>query len=179
MAPSAHSEDTALKPEPNLEQVCVVDDEFDLTGLEAMAARLEQRADTCDVFALWGDLGSGKTTLARAFIRARARRLDCPVPEVPSPTFTLVQIYESPECPVWHMDLYRLCNEEEVWELGVEDAFGTAISVIEWPDRAITLLPNQRIDIALEQGSEINKRKIRITVPPSLNTRFKDLVSHG
>src|SRR5436190_21730406 len=84
-----------------------------------LAARVAARAEPGDVIALRGDLGSGKTSFARAFIRARGDRDT----EVPSPTFTLAQVYALEPAAIWHFDLYRLASPEEAWELGIEDAF--------------------------------------------------------
>ena len=64
---------------------------------------------------------------------------------MPSPTFTLVQIYQTSGAAIWHFDLYRLGAAEEAWELGIEDAFGSGISLIEWPERLGTLLPQRRL----------------------------------
>jgi tRNA threonylcarbamoyladenosine biosynthesis protein TsaE len=108
----------------------------------ALAARISRLAQLGDIIALRGDLGTGKTSFARAFIRARGD----PAEEIPSPTFTLVQIYEL-HPPIWHFDLYRLRHPEEAWELGVEDAFSDGISLIEWPERLSTLLPERRLEI--------------------------------
>ena len=64
---------------------------------------------------------------------------------MPSPTFTLVQVYEIGEVPIWHFDAYRLRDPDEAWELGIEDAFRDGISLIEWPERLGTLLPARRL----------------------------------
>jgi len=106
------------------------------------AARIAALARPGDVIALWGDLGAGKTTFARGFLRALGH-----AGEVPSPTFTLVQSYPLARATVCHIDLYRLGAPEEAWELGLEDAFAEAISLIEWPDRLGALLPEDRLDI--------------------------------
>src|SRR4029077_12606492 len=108
----------------------------------AFAARISALAEIGDVIALSGDLGSGKTTFARAFIRARGG-----TEEVPSPTFTLVQIYELGPTVIWHFALYRLKSSDEAWELGIEDAFTEGISLIEWPERLGPLLPGYRLEI--------------------------------
>jgi tRNA threonylcarbamoyladenosine biosynthesis protein TsaE len=114
-----------------------------------LAARLSQQARRRDVIALRGGLGTGKTSFARAFIRARGRGDE----EVPSPTFTLVEIYDNPPHPaIWHFDLYRLVAPAEVYELGIEEAWGEGISLIEWPERIEALLPRDRLDLALVPG---------------------------
>jgi tRNA threonylcarbamoyladenosine biosynthesis protein TsaE len=112
-----------------------------------------------DVVCLWGNLGAGKTTFARVLIQSLAHK---PV-EVPSPTFTLVQIYDTSHGEVWHCDLYRLNNPEEVFELGLEEAFHEAICLLEWPERLGDLLPQQRIDIAFHTVNETT-RAITVTL---------------
>ena len=132
----------------------------DLAATAGLAKALAARAVLRDVVALWGDLGTGKTTFARAFIQARPG--GDAVTEVPSPTFTLVQVYELPDAPVWHFDLYRLTNAEDAWELGIEEALATGISLIEWPDRLGNLLPAERLDIELQAGDQPTSRKARL-----------------
>ncbi len=98
-----------------------------------LAEALADRVPAGRLIALEGDLGAGKSTLARAFIRAR---LHDPEAEVPSPTFTLVQTYGCDDgVEVWHADLYRLTDPEEAFELGLDEARDEAICLIEWPDR--------------------------------------------
>lgn len=84
------------------------------------------------MFLLVGDLGAGKTAFTRGFIQSFA---GLNKEEVPSPTFTLVQTYDTEKGTIWHFDLYRLKDAEEVWELGFEDALSSGISLIEWPER--------------------------------------------
>ena len=127
----------------------------DETATAALAARISALAASADVIALKGDLGTGKTTFARAFIRARGARDE----EVPSPTFTLVQVYELVPTAIWHFDLYRLQSSEEAWELGIEDAFSGGISLIEWPERLGPLLPERRLEITLAFGDRPDARQ--------------------
>ncbi len=118
----------------------------DAAATAALARAVAGRARQGDVIALSGDLGAGKTHFARAFIHALSGD---EAETVPSPTFTLVQVYERTPAPVWHFDLYRLEQPEEVYELGFEDALAQGISLIEWPERLGPLLPRDRLDIAL------------------------------
>jgi tRNA threonylcarbamoyladenosine biosynthesis protein TsaE len=126
----------------------------DEAATAALAARISGLAAPGDIIALKGDLGAGKTSFARAFIRSRGGE-----EEVPSPTFTLVQIYELAEAAVWHLDLYRLKSAEEAWELGIEDAFSEGISLIEWPERLEALLPQRRLQITLQYGDRPEARR--------------------
>src|SRR5438477_3635306 len=118
----------------------------DEAATAAFAARLAGLVRRGDVIALKGELGAGKTSFARAFIRARAGRDE----DVPSPTFTLVQTYELPGLTIWHFDGFRLRGAEEGWELGVEDAFRDGVSLIEWPERFGPLIPKRRLQITFE-----------------------------
>lgn len=102
-----------------------------------------------DVLALEGDLGAGKTTLARGLIRALA---DDPELEVPSPTFTLVQAYEG-RIPVHHFDLYRLSSAAELDELGFDDAIAQGAALVEWPDRAAGRMPESVVHVELAHQS--------------------------
>jgi tRNA threonylcarbamoyladenosine biosynthesis protein TsaE len=125
----------------------------------ALAGRVAALALPGDVIALSGELGAGKTSFARAFIRARGGE-----EIVPSPTFTLVQTYDLPDGAVWHFDLYRLRAAEEAWELGIEDAFRDGISLIEWPERLGPLLPARRLGIALDFGAASDTRRATLTL---------------
>src|SRR5947207_8327283 len=113
----------------------------DEAATAAFATRLARLARRGDVIALKGELGAGKTSFARAFIRARAGRQE----EVPSPTFTLVQTYEMPELTIWHFDGFRLRDPEGGWKFGMEDAFGEGGWLVEWPKRFGPLFPPRRL----------------------------------
>ncbi len=129
-----------------------------------------------DMITLSGDLGAGKTTFARAFIRYVAG--DDTI-EVPSPTFTLTQTYTLPRFSLVHTDLYRLSGPAELTELGFEDATEGAVTLLEWPDRAAGVLPPDRLDIALtlapQQGP--NARSARITGYGSFAARAERILT--
>jgi tRNA threonylcarbamoyladenosine biosynthesis protein TsaE len=147
----------------------------DLAATAGLAKALAARAVLRDVIALRGELGSGKTTFARAFIQARPG--GDAIAEVPSPTFTLVQVYELPDAPVWHFDLYRLTNPEDAWELGIEEAVATGVSLIEWPDRLGALLPAERLDVELQAGAQPTARRARLRGHGSWAKRLEGLRS--
>lgn len=109
-----------------------------------------------DVIALHGDLGMGKSAFARAVVR---RLAGDPSLEVPSPTFTLVQSYETARFPVHHFDLYRLAEPDELIEIGFSDAIGEGLTLIEWPDRAGDELPAERLDIVISEGDGLDGRR--------------------
>jgi tRNA threonylcarbamoyladenosine biosynthesis protein TsaE len=128
----------------------------------SLAARIAALARAGDVIALEGELGAGKTSFARSFIRARGGD-----EAVPSPTFTLVQLYEIGDVPIWHFDAYRLREPDEAWELGIEDAFRDGISLIEWPERLGPLLPARRLRIILSDARSPTSR--RVTLDPGID----------
>jgi tRNA threonylcarbamoyladenosine biosynthesis protein TsaE len=110
-----------------------------------------------DVVALYGELGAGKTTLARALIRALGY-----AGEVPSPTFTLAQSYDLSLVAVWHFDFYRIDNPEEIVELGIDEAQAEAVTLIEWPERMGPLLPADRLDIVLSYTGDDDGRRAEL-----------------
>lgn len=143
----------------------------DEAATRALGARLAGLARAGDVIVLYGTLGTGKSTLARAFVRA----LTDPDEEVPSPTFTLVQTYETEPGTVWHFDLYRLEKPEDAFELGIEDSFVDGISLIEWPERLGRLVPRDRLEIHLEPGAAETARIARLISHAQWDDRIGDI----
>ncbi len=123
----------------------------DEAATERLGAALAGRLQPCDVVALVGGLGAGKTTLARAILRAASGE---PALVVPSPTFTLVEVYDTPKGTFWHFDLYRLEAPEQVFEVGWEEARADGIALIEWAERLGPLLPRERLTVTLSIEGE-------------------------
>lgn len=120
-----------------------------------------------DTVLLEGPIGAGKTHLARAAIRAL---LGDDGFEVPSPTYTLVQIYDGPAAAIWHADLYRLSGPAEVEELGLHEAMGADIVMIEWPDRLGEAHPETALTLTLSLAG--GGRDLRITGPDAFLARL-------
>lgn len=129
---------------------------------QRLAIDIANALATGDFVTLSGDLGAGKTTFARTLIRYLAG--DSSI-EVPSPTFTLMQIYDLPQFSLVHADLYRLSGSGELAELGFDDIPESAVVLVEWPDRAAGLLPPDRLDIALTLAPKLKLefRHARVT----------------
>lgn len=137
---------------------------------EAFAATLATFARVGDVIALTGTLGAGKTTFARGFIQALAGNS-----EVTSPTFTLVQIYDARDCPLWHCDFYRIEEERELLQLGLEEAFAHAVTLIEWPEVAAAHLPQDTLFIHLSHPADGTERTLKIIGNDAWNMRLEDI----
>jgi tRNA threonylcarbamoyl adenosine modification protein YjeE len=143
----------------------------DLGATRALGRRLAAALRGGDAVALRGPLGSGKTELARALIRARAGA----AVEVPSPSFTLVQDYALAGLVIRHIDLYRLEDAAELVELGLVAPEADEVWLIEWPERAEALLPADRLDVVLGQGPTPDARIACLHAGPGWTERLPAL----
>ncbi|MGJ3230721.1 MAG: tRNA (adenosine(37)-N6)-threonylcarbamoyltransferase complex ATPase subunit type 1 TsaE [Oceanicaulis sp.] len=133
-------------------------------------ARLAGALRVGDAVLMFGDLGAGKTTLARAVIETLTGERDAP-----SPTFTLVQSYEAAAFPLLHADLYRLEDEGELDELGLDEALDQGAVLVEWPERAPGWRPEPRLEIALEDAAD-GGRRARLRAFGAWEDRLADLI---
>ena len=131
----------------------------DLASTNTLGQRIADTLGPRTAVALAGELGSGKTTLARSILRALGVR-----ERIPSPTFTLVQSYRAVRFTVSHFDLYRVENGRELAELAIEEALAEGPVLIEWPELARTVLPRASLDVALTL-SESGCRAARLHGP--------------
>lgn len=127
-----------------------------------------------DTVALHGDLGAGKTTFARALIRALSNN---PTLEIPSPTFTLVQTYEGARFAIAHFDLYRLNDAGELRELGLDDVLAGGIAIIEWPERAGNDLAHERMDIVFAETADTETRDVTVRGSGDVSARIARMVA--
>ena len=145
---------------------------FSADHTAALAVRLGACLKPGDTLLLEGPIGAGKTHFARSLIQSRL-----PLPEdVPSPTFTLVQTYDADGVEIWHADLYRLGQPDEVVELGLTDAFETAICLVEWPDRLGKLAPQSALTLQFATTDDEDARVLDVTwSDPAWTPRLKDV----
>ena len=132
----------------------------------AVGEHLAARLRTGDVIALSGPLGVGKTALARAMINALGHE-----GEVPSPSFAIVQPYETLDPPLWHVDLYRIERPGEIAELGLESAACECALIVEWPERAGKDAWPQALRLTLDFASD-GARRLTAVVPAAWETRW-------
>ncbi len=128
---------------------------------QKIAAKMSQTLNSGDVLCLYGDLGAGKT----AFVQGLAKGLGV-TEYITSPTFTIVNVYESGRLPLYHFDMYRLGDSAEAYETGYEEyVYGDGVSVIEWAQNISDILPASRYDITITGGKNASAdfRKINIT----------------
>jgi tRNA threonylcarbamoyl adenosine modification protein YjeE len=144
----------------------------DMAATGALGAHIASGLETGDAVALEGDLGAGKTTLARAILRALGVRED-----VPSPTFTLVQLYETPGLIVRHYDLYRIESPGEMDELGLDDALAEGAALVEWPERAAGRLPGDMLQVALSATGP-GSRTAMLRGPAKWARHFREQADH-
>lgn len=143
----------------------------DLAATRAFGRRLAAALAPGDVVGLKGALGTGKTELARAVIRARAGAAI----EVPSPSFTLVQDYSADGLVIRHVDLYRIEDPDELVELGLEGPAEDEAWLVEWPERAGARLPKDRLDVTLGEAGSPEARLLRLDAGPGWRKRLRRL----
>ena len=139
----------------------------DIAATQDMAARLARLLKSGDVVLLEGDLGAGKTALTRFVLQALGVR-----GEVPSPTFTLVQLYDTPAFPVAHFDLYRLKSPEEIEEIGFDEACGQGVVFVEWPEKTRAFMPREALTLRLTL-QEDGQRLVAVEAPASWAKRLE------
>ena len=147
--------------------------QYDEPQMLALAMQLARNLRVGDCLTFHGDLGAGKTTFIRAMIHVLSG-----LETVPSPTFTLVQTYDSSMGQLWHFDLYRLKQADELYELGFEDALSGGILFIEWPERAKDLLPSTQLQLHLDIAPEGLKRNVTISGDAQWAARLTSLHQH-
>ena len=138
---------------------------------EALGVAIGRVIRPGDVIALFGELGMGKTTLTRGILHGLGLEGD-----VASPTFPIVQTYDAPDVriPLWHVDLYRIEDPDELDELGLDDARADAALVIEWPERLGSMLWPDALRLHLASASD-GGRALTATVPPAWESRWPPL----
>ncbi len=135
----------------------------------SLAAKIAALSQAGDVFALNGTLGMGKSVFARGFIQSLCGNID-----VPSPTFTLVQTYDTDDFVIYHYDLYRLKKADEIFELGMEEAMYEGVCLVEWSERMAGYLPLKAININIAPHD--NGRQISVVFPDTVTEqRFSAL----
>ena len=139
---------------------------------EELASALKENLQNGDIILLKGEIGAGKSLFARSLIQSAMDQVE----EVPSPTFTIVQTYETKLGSIWHADLYRLTDQSEIFELGLIDAFVNEIVIVEWPDRLghlepqdaltveIVILENDKREVIFSTNSSMWKARLEKTL---------------
>lgn len=133
---------------------------YNLSQIENISKKILLKLSNSDSLYMYGELGSGKTTLARVIIQQLQEKYKVKKTEVPSPTFNLLHEYEIKSLKVMHYDLYRLKNNQDIQKLGIFEDNKNKIIIIEWPEKIKKKIKN-RLEINLYYQKEINSRKIR------------------
>ena len=130
----------------------------------SLGRTLGEKAAAGQIYRLEGDLGAGKTAFAQGFASGLGVK-----DHVSSPTFTILQIYESGRLPLYHFDVYRIGDPEEMYEIGFEDYFyGQGVTLIEWPGMIEELLPEDCIHISFERDNDRGFDYRKITIRPDI-----------
>lgn len=129
-----------------------------------------------DTLLLAGDVGAGKSHFCRALIQSRLAELGR-MEDVPSPSFTLVQTYDLGNAEIWHADLYRLSDPQEIVELGLEDAFVTAICLVEWAGRLGDMAPARALHVTISPGDGPDARQITLSGPAIWQDRLSAVLA--
>lgn len=148
------------------------------TETEELAGQLAPLFGRGDLLLLSGPVGAGKSHFARALIQTRMRTVGT-FEDVPSPSYTLVQVYEVGGLDIWHADLYRLSDASEIHELGLTAAFETALCLIEWPERAALDWPDTALRLTFDPGPADTVRQLAVTsIRPEGAERFQPILGH-
>lgn len=152
-----------------MEKVFLSESEEQTQEIAQKLAKITKRGD---IWALSGTLGAGKTVFSRAFVQALSD-----AEEVPSPTFTLLQTYTAPDFDIYHYDLYRVEKPSEIFELDVEEAFYSGVSLVEWPEKMGCFAPRNMFTVTIETvKNHKNKRKITVSCEDEeKNKRLSDV----
>ena len=134
-------------------------------------SKLAQIGKSDDIYCLKGNLGSGKTTIARAFISFLTKNN-----KILSPTFPMLIKYDYKNNIIWHYDMYRLNEPADVWNLNLEDALNKGIILIEWPEIIEHLIPNKKIEIIIKDLQN-NKREVEINGLKEISKKFEDFIN--
>jgi tRNA threonylcarbamoyladenosine biosynthesis protein TsaE len=144
---------------------------------DTLAERIAEVLEPGDTILIDGPIGAGKSHFCRAAIRHLLDR-DGRQEDIPSPTFTLVQTYETGAGEVWHSDLYRLTDVSQVLELGLEEAFSSAIVLVEWPDRLGALAPRDALRISLTPTEEAEARRVTLLASGARWRKLAGVLAH-
>ena len=161
--------------------------ELDLTGEAetlALGAQLERYLTTGDVIGLEGEMGAGKSVLARGIIRAAATRAGTMLEDIPSPTFTLVQYYPRPadskgsgsEHLIWHVDLWRLETPQEAFDIGLDEGMANAVCVVEWMSKLGAAIPKAGLQITLTKCRDPDTRRISFHAAASYQAYWRRIL---
>lgn len=150
----------------------------------ALGAQLEQHLNPGDVIGLEGEMGAGKSVLARGMIRAAATRAGITLEDIPSPTFTLVQYYPRPannkksgsEHLIWHVDLWRLDTPQEAFDIGLDEGMANAVCVIEWMSKLGAATPKNGLQITLKQGRDPSIRQVSFHVAAAYQSYWRAIL---